>query len=166
MTAHPTYSGCGLQPDRHETTFDPVGTNLTSELIVGIMEWCGANYLGGLEMGAVPIVACVAQKSFSEGNPIAGFFVRKERKEHGTRALIEGLPEDLDLMGKTVAIVDDVTTTGNSVLVAVNLAREAGADVKYVITIVDRQEGARENLAVHGLNLVALLNAEEFPISD
>ena len=145
-------------------TFDPAGSSLIAEMVFSEARRDGAELVCGLEMGAVPIVGCVAQLSSLHGRPIRGFFVRKIAKEHGTRKTIEGLPEKVSLQGKRVLVVDDVTTTGSSVLKAVEAARAAGANVSTVITIVDRQEGAAENLARHGLRLVPLTLAEDYGI--
>jgi orotate phosphoribosyltransferase len=144
--------------------FDPEGAALIAELVLDEALRDGADLIGGLEMGAVPLVACVAQLSFIRGRPIAGFFVRKAAKEHGTRKIVEGLPEGTSIAGRRALLVDDVTTTGGSVLRAVEAAREAGAKVETVVTIVDRLEGAAANLASHGLRLIALTNSEDYGI--
>lgn len=145
--------------------FDPEGAHLVADCVLQQARRDGAEFVGGMELGAVPIVACVAQLGVIRGErAIAGFFVRKAAKEHGTRKLIEGLPEGTDLGGRRVLVVEDVTTTGASVLKAVEAAREAGADVRTVVTIVDRLEGAAANLAAHGLNLIALTTAADYGI--
>ncbi len=146
------------------TAFDPEGAALIAELVLDEAERDGARLVGGLELGAVPIVACVAQLSSIRGRPLAGFFVRKAAKEHGTRKIVEGLPEDLSIAGQRALLVEDVTTTGASVLRAVEAAREAGAEVETVVTIVDRLEGAETNLARHGLRLIPLTTARDYGI--
>jgi orotate phosphoribosyltransferase len=144
-------------------TFDAEGSSLISELVLEEARRDGAQLVGGLEMGAVPIVACFTQLSFMRRDPtVRGFFVRKIPKAHGTRKLIEGLPEDTSITGMRALIVDDVTTTGGSVLAAVEAAREAGASVRTVVTIVDRLEGAAVNLAKAGLKLIALTTATDY----
>ncbi|MGH6914900.1 MAG: phosphoribosyltransferase family protein, partial [Geminicoccales bacterium] len=80
------------------------------------------------------------------------------------RKLIEGLPEGARMAGRRVLVVEDVTTTGGSALKAVEAAREAGGDVRTVVTIVDRLEGAEENLSKHGLKLVALTTAKDYGV--
>jgi orotate phosphoribosyltransferase len=109
-------------------------------------------------------VACVAQLSFIRGRPVAGFFVRKAAKEHGTRKIVEGLPEGFPIAGKRALLVDDVTTSGGSVLRAVEAARDAGAEVQTVVTVVDRLEGAEANLARHDLRLIPLTTARDYDI--
>lgn len=145
------------------TMMDPEGAALLARLVLAEARAMGAEFLGGLEMGAVPIVSAVAAESFnSEGARVAGFFVRKKPKEHGTKALVEGLDERQSLEGRRVVIVEDVTTTGGSILQAVEAARSAGAVIAGVLTIVDREEGASEAVAEHGLKLTALFRASEF----
>jgi orotate phosphoribosyltransferase len=116
-----------------------------------------AEYIGGLEMGAVPLVAAVVCRSWPE-RPVKGFFVRKAVKEHGTQKKIEG---HFDPQG-TIVLLDDVTTTGGSVLEAVRAVRDRGATVQTVLTIVDRQEGAAETLAGEGLRLRPLFTRADF----
>src|SRR6202012_3230614 len=98
------------------------------------------DYVGGLEMGAVPLAGAIAQLSWLKGHPIAAFFVRKKPKEHGARLAIEGLAKGETLAGKRIVVVEDVTTTGGSAMKAVEALREAGADVALVFTMVDREE--------------------------
>ena len=120
------------------------------------------DYVGGLEMGAVPLAGAIAQLSWLKGHPIAAFFVRKKPKEHGARLAVEGLAKGESLQGKRVVIVEDVTTTGGSALKAVEAVREAGAEVALVLTMVDRDEGASETFAQAGLAFRSLYKAGEF----
>ena len=153
--------------DMKPTAFDPEGAALIADLVLEQLRRDEAEFIGGLEMGAVPIVACVVQLSFLvPGSPgVQGFFVRKAAKEHGTRKLIEGVAEGTALAGRRAIVVEDVTTTGNSALAAVAAAREAGLEVGTVVTIVDRLEGAEANLSRHGLELRALTTARDYEIS-
>ena len=152
--------------DMKPTVFDPEGAALVADLVLEQLRREETEVVGGLEMGAVPIVACVVQLSFliPESPRVQGFFVRKAAKEHGTRKLIEGVAEGTALAGRRAIIVDDVTTTGNSVLTAVAAAREAGLEVGTVVTIVDRLEGAEANFSRHGLELRALTTARDYAI--
>lgn len=149
--------------DMKPTLFDPEGSNLIADLILRAIAGLKVDFIGGLEMGAVPIVASVCLKSFGR-EPIPGFFVRKRVKDHGTKRRVEGIPPNVELKDKHVLFVDDVTTTGGSVLSAVQAAQEAGCRVSTVVTVVDRCEGAYENLAAEGIDLIALLDARDFEI--
>ena len=144
------------------TMMDPEGAWLISELILDAIDGMGVDYVGGLEMGAVPIASSVTAVSYERENPVRAFFIRKKTKEHGTQKLIEGLTDDESLDGKTVVIVEDVTTTGGSSLLAVEAVRAQGAIVACVLTIVDREEGAMETFHSAGVPFTALLNASDF----
>jgi orotate phosphoribosyltransferase len=98
---------------------------------------------GGLEVGAIPMAVTLAQRYHREGRPLEGFFVRKQAKSHGSKEMIEGVLK----AGMRVAVLDDVLTTGGSVLQAVAEIEKAGAEIVSVVCIVDRLEGAREALA-------------------
>jgi orotate phosphoribosyltransferase len=144
------------------TMFDPEGSALMARLVVERLAEKRIDAAGGLEMGAVPIVAAATVQSFLAGRPIRGFFVRKKAKEHGARLRIEGLAADESLKGCRVAIIDDVCTTGGSAIQAVDEVREAGGDVVLALAIVDREEGAAANFREHGLAFDALYRAHEF----
>lgn len=99
--------------------------------------------IGGLEVGAIPMATAAVIHYHRMGRTLEGFFVRKEAKGHGSKERIEGvLPA-----GANVAMVDDVLTTGGSVMQAIEEVEKAGAKVAAVVCIVDRLEGARELLA-------------------
>lgn len=111
-----------------------------------------AEVLAGVELGAVPLLVALALET---GLPYA--IIRKAAREHGTGRRIEGA----DVQGRRVLLVEDVTTTGGSVLEAVRLLREAGGRVDRVETVVDRGEGAAERLAAERVRLGALVPAQE-----
>lgn len=144
------------------TMLDPEGAALLAQLSLEMLASEELDAIGGLEMGAVPISGAVAAMSWISGRPLPNFFVRKKPKEHGAKLLVEGLTKGESLAGKTVAIVEDVTTTGESALKAANAAQESGAKVSLVLTIIDRQEGAAETFAKAGLRFHALFTADEF----
>ena len=144
------------------TMMDPEGAYLLAGAVCDLLADSPADMIGGLEMGAVPIVAFTLPESFRRGRPLAGFFVRKQAKGHGAQKQIEGLSEDESLEGKKVVVLEDVTTTGGSALKAVEIIRAAGADVLEVLTLVDRQEGAQKTFAEAGLPFRALFRAGEF----
>lgn len=156
--------------DMKPSMLDPEGANLIAGAVLDVIAggktpektpW-PADAVGGLVMGAVPIVAVVAAKSWTDprfaGKPLAGFFVRKEAKDHGTGKKIDG---NLAPAARAV-ILEDVTTTGGSALQAADAVRAAGCSVVGVITIVDRQEGANESFRQAGLPFAAVFGREDF----
>ena len=147
--------------DLRPTTMHPAGATYIGEMIVDVVEGLGVEFVGGLEMGAVPIAA-TAVASHRRGRGLQAFFVRKKPKDHGAQKLVEGLPKGETLKGRNVVIVEDVTTTGGSAIQAVDAVKAEGANVALVITIVDRLEGATDNFAALGLPFRALFTADEF----
>jgi orotate phosphoribosyltransferase len=141
---------------------DAEGAALLAQLTLDALAGENIDYIGGLEMGAVPIAGAVAQLSFMTGAPMQAFFVRKKPKEHGAKLSVEGLMPGETLAGKRVVIVEDVTTTGGSAMKAGEAARDAGAEIVFVLTIVDREEGATENFVALGLDFRAIYRASEF----
>jgi orotate phosphoribosyltransferase len=143
--------------DMKPTTFDPEGATLIAEIICDMMQGdTDVDAIGGLELGAVPIVAAVCAESFKH-RPINGFVVRKEKKGHGTDQKIDGNFKS----NTTVVLIEDVTTKGGSVMQAVNAVRAQGATVKKIITIVDRLEGAEANLKKEGLALAPIFTTKD-----
>ena len=144
------------------TMLHPEGAHLLAELVLDAIAPLRPDYVGGLEMGAVPIVSWTASASFLRATPIKAFFVRKKPKEHGAKLLVEGLAPGEALGGARVIVVEDVTTTGESALKAVDAVREAGGEVIEVLTLVDRQEGAQETMDRAGLVFASIFTASEF----
>ena len=144
------------------TMLDAEGASLLAELTLDALSGDKIDYVGGLEMGAVPLAGAIAQLSFMRGHPIQAFFVRKKPKEHGAKLTVEGLARGESLQGKRVVVVEDVTTTGGSALKAVDVVRDAGGEVALVFTMVDREEGAAETFKDAGLAFRALFRAAEF----
>jgi orotate phosphoribosyltransferase len=144
------------------TMLDAEGSYLIATLILDAIKGLNADLIGGLEMGAVPIASAVAAVSHASARPVNAFFVRKQAKEHGTRSLIEGLPNGDSLKGKRVVVVEDVTTTGGSAIKAAEAVRAEGAEVVGVVTVIDRQEGASEAFAAAGLTLTPILTLADF----
>jgi orotate phosphoribosyltransferase len=144
------------------TMLDPEGAALLAQLSLEALKDDNADYIGGLEMGAVPIAGAIAQLSWLKGNPISAFFVRKKPKEHGARLAVEGLMKGESLQGKRIIIVEDVTTTGGSAIKAVDAVKDAGGEVILVFTMVDRDEGATETFREAGIPFRSLYKAGEF----
>jgi orotate phosphoribosyltransferase len=99
--------------------------------------------IGGLEVGAIPMAAAALTAFHRNGRMLEGFFVRKQAKEHGSKERLEGQVK----AGDRVVVIDDVLTTGGSVVQAIQAVEAAGAAVVRVVCICDRLQGAREALA-------------------
>ncbi len=145
--------------DCRRTTLHPEGAYLVGLLMLERMRARGwsPGGIGGLTLGADPVATAVAVVSHLEGEPIPAFLVRKERKTHGTAQRIEGAPP----AGSPVVVVEDVVTSGGSAITAVEACREAELRPLGVLAVVDREEGGREALAEHGLELETLFTARE-----
>src|SRR5262249_11338675 len=145
---------------------NPEGAALLAELTFDALKDGKYDYVGGLEMGAVPIAGAIAQLSWINAHPIAAFFVRKKPKEYGAKAQLEGLVKGESLQGKRCVIVEDVTTTGGSALKAVEAVRESCGEVALGLTMVDREEGASDTFREAGIPFKALFKASEFLNAD
>jgi orotate phosphoribosyltransferase len=147
--------------DLKRTMFDPEGASLLAELIIDHISDSGVkvDLVGGLAMGAVPLVSTVAMLSLNKGKRLPGFVVRKETKDHGTQGLLESAEGPA---GKNVVILDDVTTTGESAMLAVEAARKAGANVVLVLAVVDREEGAAALYKAEGIPFQSVFRLKEF----
>lgn len=108
--------------------------------------------LAGVALGAVPLVAATSVRT-----ALPYVIARKKAKEYGTSNRIEGRLED----GEEVVVIEDIATTGQSAIDAIEALQEAGADVTRVLVVVDREEGARERLDEYDLELEALVTASE-----
>jgi orotate phosphoribosyltransferase len=112
----------------------------------------GYDMLAGMELGAVPLVVALALET---GIPYV--IIRKEKREHGTGKQIEGG----DVKGKSVLIVEDVTTSGGSVVKTIQILRENNAEVEKVLVVVDRETGAREQLQKLEVEFIPLVSVSE-----
>lgn len=152
------------------TMMHPEGAALCARGLLVELRSIPVDYVGGLEMGAVPLLGAVAAMSYEAGDPIPSFFVRKSPKFHGTQVLIEGL-DDVGgdaretLAGKRVVLIDDVATSGMSILKAADRIAEAGGVMSHAIVILDREEGAAEALAARGIELRALFTAADLGVT-
>lgn len=144
------------------TMMHPRGAELSALAFLRIVYQLDVEYVSGLEMGAVPVIGSMAAISSAQGAPIKTTFVRKRAKEHGTKDVIEGLGPDESLQGKKVLVVDDVATSGRSILIAIEEVRKAGGHVEHAACLVNREEGGRELLADHGIELHSVFTAADF----
>jgi len=134
--------------DCRQVTLTALGHFLVGRVLLHELAGRTLAAVGGLELGACPLISAVSTLSLvadgAQPQAYDGFYVRKATKDHGAKKLIEGA--NGFIKGCPVAIIEDVTTTGGSALQAVQAARDAGMDVKLVMTLVDREEGGRESI--------------------
>ena len=130
--------------DGKQVTLDPHGILLVGKLILSMMGGLKVDAIGGPTIGADPIAAAAALLSSQTGRPLKAFIVRKEAKRHGLQKMIEG---PALAAGDRVVMVEDVITTGGSVLAAIKEVEKLNAQVVKVICLVDRSEGASEILS-------------------
>jgi len=148
--------------DGRRITLTREGVWLVAKIVFDIIREDNVQAIGGPTIGADPIIGAVILLGHLNSYPLQGFLVRKEPKEHGMQRYIEGpsLKE-----GMRVAIVDDVVTTGSSILRVAQAVREKKCNITRIIAIVDREEGAEEILKKHGLYLTAIFKKDQLNIS-
>ena len=140
-----------------QATLHHQGGLMVARLLLDMLP-TGTVAVGGLTLGAAPMVSAVSIAGAYENKPVTPLIIRKEAKGHGTRAYIEGpeLPQ-----GSKVTILEDVVTTGASALKAVERLREAGYVVEDILALVDRQQGGEELYAKEGLNFLPIFKIDE-----
>lgn len=147
--------------DCKRVTLSPEGAYLTGKLM---LEMIGpeVNAVAGLTLGADPIVSSVSILSHLDNRGLAGLIVRKEPKKHGTMSYVEGpaLPKDAK-----VAVVEDVVTSGASLIRAMDRIEAAGYRPVQALAILDRQEGGRQAIKERGFDLQALFNREDLGVN-
>ena len=149
--------------DCRKVSLHPEGASLIGTLLLNELRGLEVDAIGGLTLGADPVVTAVAISSFQEtNNPINAFIVRKEAKQHGKNQGIEG-PDLTD--NAKVAIVDDVITTGGSALQAVERVESVGGQVQCILSIVDRLEGGRETMENLGYTVKSIFTIEDLGIT-
>ena len=148
--------------DAKQVVLDAHGSMLVGRAILERLQSLGPmpDAVGGMSIGADPVTSAVVTIAGVEKIPLKGFLVRKEPKDHGTKRFVEGPVEP----GHRVVIVEDVTTTGGSSLVAIDRAQEFGLVVERVVTVIDRLAGAREALAARGIPLESLVTIRDLGI--
>ncbi len=140
-----------------QVTLHPVGGFLVGRVLLSLVA-PEIQAVAGLTLGADPMVTAVSLAAAYEGRAIAALIVRKEAKGHGTQAYIEGplLPQ-----GTAVTVLEDVVTTGQSALKAVDRLTQAGYEVDQILALVDRQQGAAEHYANRNLPFQALFSIRD-----
>ena len=144
--------------DSKKLTLDPAGARFVARQLVDRLDAENIRYVGGVAYGAIPIVSHVVMLTgLREDNPIRAFYHRKDSKEHGTGAAAEG---QFPPKGEPVAIVEDVVTTGGSLLQSIRHAEESGYNVTHAMTLIDRDEGGREAIEAAGYKFWSLFRVE------
>ena len=148
--------------DAKQVVLDAHGAMLVGRVILERLRAHGTlpAAVGGMSIGADPITAAVVTMAGVAGLPLKGFMVRKEPKDHGTKKYVEGPVQP----GQRVVIVEDVTTTGGSSLLAIDRAIEFGLVVERLVAVIDRLAGGREALAARGIPLESLVTIRDLGI--
>ncbi|MDO8122647.1 orotate phosphoribosyltransferase [Isoptericola sp. b490] len=152
--------------DLRRVTLHHSAAPLVGHLMLDLLEEQGfgpgeIDAVGGLTLGADPVATAVLHAAASRGVDVDAFVVRKEGKAHGMQRRIEGP----DVAGRRVVAVEDTSTTGGSVMTAVDALREAGAQVVAVAVIVDRATGARERIESEGLPYLSLFGLSDLGLA-
>jgi orotate phosphoribosyltransferase len=149
--------------DARLSSLDPAGASAIAEAILKEIEGMKVDAVGGMDMGATPIVGAVAIRSFQLGKPMPTFVVRKDVKAHGTQKLIEG---PIPAAPCNVVIVDDVVTSGGSILKAIDAVEKHGGKVILAISVLDRNAGATEAMEERKIPYRPLLTLADIGIKD
>ncbi len=147
--------------DGKQTALSAEGSFLIGECFFDLFQKSGRciQAVGGPTLGADPIVTAISLISHLKNSPLAAFIIRKEPKKHGTAKWIEG--EKNLKPGMQVVLVEDVITSGGSILKAAEKIEAAGYFVSLMATIVDREEGGREVIEAKGYRLLSLFTKSE-----
>ncbi len=146
--------------DCKRVTLHPEGAYLTARLMLDMIR-PEVSAVGGLTLGADPIVASIAVLSHVQGRNVQGLIVRKEPKKHGTMSFVEGPALE---KGARVAVVEDVVTSGASLLKAIERIAAAGYQPEQALTILDREEGGRVALEERGFKLQSIFTRKDLMI--
>lgn len=145
--------------DCKQTALHPEGGWLIGKLFYSMLKGRDIQGVGGMTLGADPLVSAVSVLSFEEDMPIPAFIIRKKSKGHGTNQYLEGLKNFSE--GDKVVLLEDVVTTGGTLITACERVRDAGFEIAAVFSVLDREEGGREKLEEAGLNLEAIFTRNE-----
>jgi len=145
--------------DVRKVSLSPKGVYLISHLIFRLIKDINVDAIGGPTLGADPIVSGVCFLAHKNKKKLKGFLIRKTPKKHGRQKLIEGQPL---LPGEKVILVDDVATSGSSLVKAVDVLEKERIKAVRAITVVDREEGAQETFLKVGCPLISLFTKSDF----
>lgn len=145
--------------DLRRITLDGTAAPLVGRVLLDLTADLQFDAVGGLTLGADPVATSMLHAAAANGRVLDAFVVRKAAKQHGMQRRIEGP----DIQGRRVLIVEDTSTTGGSPLTAVEAAREAGAEVVAVATVVER--GAAARMAEQGIEYRSVYTLADFGLS-
>lgn len=145
--------------DCRQTSLHPEGAWLIGNLFADMVQDLPVTAVGGMTMGADPLISATSIASHLKGRPLAGLIVRKSVKDHGTGRYIEGLANVT--AGDRVAMLEDVVSSGGSVLQACERVRDAGLQVAVICCVLDRGEGGREALEQAGYAVRSIFTRPE-----
>lgn len=147
--------------DCKQTALHPEGGYLIGRLFLEIINRNNMDIkgIGGMTLGADPLVSAVTVLSHLEKTPLPGFIIRKKAKGHGTSMYLEGLANFEP--GDKVCLLEDVVTTGGTILTACQRVRDAGLVVNGIISVLDREEGGAVNIAGAGYSLISIFTRKE-----
>jgi len=145
--------------DCKQTALHPEGGFLIGRLFFEMLKGYDLQGVGGMTLGADPLVSGVTVVSHIEGRPLPGFIIRKKSKGHGTDQYLEGLANFSE--GDKVVLLEDVCTTGGTLITAAERVRDAGLEIVGVLAVLDREEGGREKLKEAGLELNSIFTRQE-----
>ena len=147
--------------DLRQVTLDGAAAPWVGEVMLDLTDALEFDAVGGLTLGADPVACAMLHAAARRSRRLDAFVVRKAGKEHGLQRRIEGP----DVAGRRVIAVEDTSTTGQSVLTAVDALRTAGAEVTAVAVVVDRATGARESVEARGLDYFCAFSLEDLDVS-
>jgi len=145
--------------DARRVTLKAEGVYLCAKIIWDMIKDDSLDAIGGPTLGADSLVGAVASLSFQNQKPINAFIIRKKPKPHGKQQQIEG---PLIREGARVVLLDDVATTGQSLIRSLDILKEMKVNIIKTICIVDRNEGAKEALAEYGCELISIFDSSDF----
>lgn len=144
------------------TALDARGAYLSAKILLAMLADDVPDAVGGLTLGADPIIGAMLALAGMEDLELKGLIVRKQAKSHGTQSLVEGPAEK----GDRVVVIEDVVTTGGSSMKAIDEIRKLGCTVSRVLALVDREQGGAENLKEIGCRLESVFSIQELLRTD
>ena len=147
--------------DCKQTALHPHGAYLLGRIFLDMIQASGMPIkgVGGMTLGADPLISAVTVLSYVQGTPLPGFIVRKEAKGHGTGQYLEGMANFIP--GQMVCMLEDVVTTGGTLLTACSRVEQAGFKIGLILCVLDREEGGGRNIRSAGYRMESIFTRKE-----